>query len=285
MTGTVATAFSAAFRPSPAAGDDQVDHLPAGWRARQAPPAPPPTRLTQPRRQPGALGRLGGDLGEHRRWCASRSRIRAGRWRCRTSGRGPPRRSSRSAGPRRPRRPRPAGRGPCARRARWEGGGRRSPRPPDRGARRCGERPRAMSAIGPRRGAGGRAGRRQISASRARCMSRSLASRISGVRSSSAAAIASSAASLTPVSVRASARAACLASRQISAIDGDGDRHCYRVEASEPVSQKWRFPSGHSWTKPGVAGPVKPVLVARARRHVAIRRSVQRTHPDVPKTF
>src|SRR5664279_3024564 len=85
-------------------------------------------------------------------------------------------------------------------------------------------------------------------------MSRSLACRISSSRSSSATAIASSAASFTPLSSRASVRDASLADRQMSAID----------ETTVAIAPKGRR-SVHDEVV-AVHG-----LLARARHHLARR--------------
>ena len=147
MTGTLATALSAFFSPSPPARDDQV-HQPLlgrqlpellaaaagkqrhrGRAATRSPPATPPPARPAPR---------------------SRSRPRSTRAappRCRSSGRARPRRSSRSAAPRRRSRSRPAAPAASAPAARSPASSSRRSRPPGPPARRSRAPPSAISAI------------------------------------------------------------------------------------------------------------------------------------------
>ena len=115
-----------------------------------------------------------------------------------------------------------------ARRGRWAGAGRRSPRRPGRAAPRSRARRRTSPATRPSSSARRSSSAASSPLSRPACMSRALASRISAVRASSASAIACSAASLVPVwsaaSAREASRAARHSSRDRGRAGGGGDR-------------------------------------------------------------
>ena len=188
--GTVATALSAFFSPSPPRG--MIRSTTPSWPASSASSSrpPPATSDDRARGQAGRLGRLARHRGEHR--VGVRRRRRAAQH-DRVAGlqaqRGGVDRDVRAA-PRRRRRRRRAARAPCARRGRWAAGSRRSPRRPGRAARRSSRTPRGdRGDAALRRAPGGRAAR-----PRARTRAGLQVARVGledlGVRASSASAIA-----------------------------------------------------------------------------------------------
>ena len=206
------------LQPLAAARDDQVDaaRLRRELRELLAPAAGDERHAAV--RQPLLLRRLRRRSPRAPRSSAPPTRSRAARTRCPTSGTAPPRRSSRSAAPRRRPRRRRAGPAPCAARARSRAARRRSARRPDPAAPRPGARPRRSPAI--RSGVEPQAVEQRVAqprlARRPPCRARWPRGSPS-VRASSASAIACSAPSRVALSVAASRRAARLAAAHCSA--------------------------------------------------------------------
>ena len=221
MTGTVATAVSAFFRPSPPRGMIRSTSRPGVASSASSSRPPPATRRDRALGQAGRVAASAAIAREHRvgvrggRRAAQHDRV--ARLQAQRGGvdrhvrarlvddRDDAERHAHLA----------------RRRARWAAGSRRSPRRPGRAARRSSRTPAAIArdALVVER-AGGRAARRTRPASRPASRSRALASRISAVRASSASAIASQRRVLRgALSQRAPARA----TRRLAATADVGD--------------------------------------------------------------
>ena len=186
------------LQPLATARDDQVDHaclrgeLARAPRDRRRRPAPSRLRAARRRDRPRSPPRRAP------RSNARPSRSRAAPPRCRTSGTARPRRSSRSGGPRRRPRSRPSGTRTLRTSSPLASRKPSITSPTGSGSATMSLTCRAIAAIRPASSASRSISASVKPASRPASRSRALASRISGVRSISSSAIASSAASLTP---------------------------------------------------------------------------------------
>ena len=216
MTGTVATAFNAAFRPSPPRGKMRSTTPSCVASSASSSRPPPATSPIAPSGTPGAVGRLRGDRGQHgvgvrrRRRAAQDDRV-AGL-------------QAQRGGVDRDVRPGLVDDGDDAERDAQHAHVEAVGQPPalddlTHGVGQCRDRPRARRRW--RRSAAASSASRSSSAAsrplaRPASMSRAFASRISSLRATSASAIAISAAFFVSVSSAPSTRAASRAARQMS---------------------------------------------------------------------